>query len=190
MPISRASTPPPSGPGVSGAAKPSFERTPEEWQKVMGANLDGVVRWRLIDLAQQVGARATAPTPSLSEKVVGANTDIEATADTISALPNGDGFRLLFTDDRTTLSDTGERLLDTLAERMERQTELRLSVLAYAGGTPDTAANARVLSLERALAVRNYLFDRGIRGSRIDLRAMGNTATEGPPERVDLLLVN
>ena len=141
-------------------------------------------------LAQQVGARATAPTPSLSEKVVGANTDIEATADTISALPNGDGFRMLFGNDRTALSETGERLLDTLAERMELQTDLRLSVQAYAGGTPDTAANARLLSLERGLAVRNYLFDRGVRRSRIDVRAMGNTAADGPPERVDLLLTN
>ena len=141
-------------------------------------------------LAQQVGARATAPAPSLSEKVVGANTDIEATADTISPLPNGDGFRMLFASDRTALSETGERLLDTLAERMALQTDLRLSVQAYAGGTPDTAANARLLSLERGLAVRNYLFDRGVRGSRIDVRAMGNTAADGPPERVDLLLTN
>ncbi len=48
----------------------------------------------------------------------------------------------------------------------------------------------RLLSLERGLAVRNYLFDRGVRGSRIDVRAMGNTAADGPPERVDLLLIN
>ena len=142
------------------------------------------------DLLQQVGARSTAPTPTPSEKLVGANVDVEATADTISALPNGDGFRILFSDDRTALSETGERLLDTLAERMSDQTELRLSVQAYAGGSPETAARARLLSLERALAVRNYLFHRGVRGSRIDVRALGNTSIEGPPERVDLLLVN
>ncbi len=142
------------------------------------------------DLLQQVGARSTAPAPAVSDKLVGANLDVEATADTISALPNGDGFRILFTGAHTALSETGERLLDTLAERMTDHADLRLSVQAYAGGSPDTAARARLLSLERALAVRNYLFDRGVRGSRIDVRALGNTSVDGPPERVDLLLVN
>lgn len=141
-------------------------------------------------LVQQAGARSTAPTLTTSEKLVGANVDVEATADMISALPNGDGFRMLFVDDGTALSETGERLLDTLAERMGQHADLRLSVMAYAGGTPDTAARSRLLSLERGLAVRNYLFDRGVRGSRIDVRALGNTYVDGPPERVDLLLVD
>ena len=121
---------------------------------------------------------------------VGVRFDLEATADTASALPNGDGFRILFTDDRTALTATGEQLLDSLAERMFDHSDLRLSVQAYAGGSPATASRARLLSLERGLAVRNYLFDRGVRGSRIDVRALGNTSVDGPPERVDLLLVN
>lgn len=144
-------------------------------------------------LVQQIGARPTAPIPAAPAapgKLVGTNVDVEATADIVSALPNGDGFRMLFVDDRTALSKTGERLLDTLAARMEARTDLRLSVLAYAGGTPDTASRSRVLSLERGLAVRNYLFDRGVRGSRIDVRALGNTFVDGPAERVDLLLTD
>ena len=140
--------------------------------------------------AQQVGARSTAPAPSVSDKAVGANVDVEATADMISALPNGDGFRIVFDGDRTALSATGQRLLDTLVERMAVESDLRLNVEAFAGGTPDTAARARLLSLERAMAVRDYLFDRGVRGSRIDIRALGNTSVDGPPERVDLLITN
>lgn len=140
-------------------------------------------------LIQQVGARSTGPVPSVSDKLIGANVDVEATADIITALPNGDGFRMLFVNDHTALSATGERLLDTLAERMDKQADLRLSVLAYAGGSPETATRSRLLSLERALAVRNYLSERGVRGSRMDLRALGNTYVDGPPERVDLLLL-
>ncbi len=139
-------------------------------------------------LFHQAGARSTAPPQSTSDKLIGVNIDVEATADIISALPNGDGFRMVFIGDHTALSDTGEQLLDILVDRMGAQTDLRLSVMAYAGGTPETAARSRLLSLERALAVRNYLSDRGVRGSRIDLRAMGNTYVDGPPERVDLLL--
>ena len=164
-------------------AIPEVTTAPVLWQRPIpvtaGANL-----------LQQVGARSTAPTATTSEKLIGANVDVEATADTISALPNGDGFRILFSGDRTALSETSEHLLNTLAERMTTHDELRLSVQAYAGGSPDTASRARLLSLERALAVRNYLFDRGVRGSRIDVRALGNASVEGPPERVDLLLVN
>lgn len=162
---------------------PTVSTAPVLWQRPIPVTAGA-------DLLQQVGARSTAPTPTPSDKLVGANLDVEATADTMSALPNGDGFRILFSDDRTALTDTSERLLDTLAERMSDRTDLRLSVQAYAGGSPETAARARLLSLERALAVRNYLFNRGVRGSRIDVRALGNTSIEGPPERVDLLLVN
>ena len=140
-------------------------------------------------LFQQVGVRSTAPTPSASEKLIGANVDIEATADIVSALPDGDGFRMVFVNDVTALSDTGKRLLDTLAERMGERSDLRLSVKAYAGGSPETVQRPRLLSLERALAVRNYLSDRGVRGSRIDLLALGNSYADGPPERVDLLLI-
>ena len=73
---------------------------------------------------------------------------------------------------------------------MGERPDLRLRVLAYAGGSPETATRSRLLSLERALAVQDYLSDRGVRGSRIDLRAMGNTYVDGPPERVDLLLTD
>lgn len=141
---------------------------------------------------QQIGARSAAPAPpastAASDKLIGANVDVEATADMISALPIGDGFRMVFPGDRTALSETAERLLDIVVDRMGTHADLRLRVLAYAGGSPETAPRSRLLSLERALAVRNYLSDRGVRGSRIDLRAMGNTYVDGPPERVDLLL--
>lgn len=126
---------------------------------------------------------------SSADKLAGANADVEATTNTISPMPIGTGFRMLFDRDRTTLSVTAQRLLDELVAQMAGRPELRLSVQAYAGGSPETASRSRLLSLERALAVRSYLYDRGIRASRIDMRAMGNTFIDGPPERVDLLLL-
>lgn len=164
------------------APLPPIVRTaPVLWQRPIPVTASAL-------LLQQVGARSTAPTPSSSENLVDAAVEFVDRADLISAVPIDNGVRLLFVDDRTALGETGERLLDTLAARMEARTDLRLSVLAYAGGTPDTASRSRLLSLQRGLAVRNYLFDRGVRGSRIDIRALGNTFADGPAERVDLLL--
>lgn len=135
-----------------------------------------------------VGARPTMAIPSPSDKLIDANVEVETTSDMISALPIGDGFRMMFPGDRTALSETAEQLLDIVVDRMGEQPGLRLRVLAYAGGSPETAPRSRLLSLERALAVQDYLSDRGVRVSRIDLRAMGNSYVDGPPERVDLLL--
>ena len=43
------------------------------------------------------------------------------------------------------------------------------------------------LSLSRALAVRAFLIDRGVRSTRMDVRALGNKFEKGPGDRVDLI---
>jgi outer membrane protein OmpA-like peptidoglycan-associated protein len=62
--------------------------------------------------------------------------------------------------------------------------------MAFAQGTEDTASQARRLSLSRALAVRTYLIDQGIRSTRMDVRALGATADQGPLDRVDIVPAN
>lgn len=68
----------------------------------------------------------------------------------------------------------------------------RLQVVAYASSQGTNTSAARRLSLSRALAVRSYLIDKGIRSTRIDVRAMGTPegASAGPADRVDLVLVS
>ena len=65
---------------------------------------------------------------------------------------------------------------------------LRLTIRAYAEGSAEEASQARRLSLSRALAVRSYLIEQGIRGPRMDVRALGHRI-ESPRDRVDLVLV-
>lgn len=77
-------------------------------------------------------------------------------------------------------------MLDDLANRMEANPALRLQVLAYASGGSGSAA--RSTSLNRAIAVRSYLMDRDIRRTRIDVRALGDTASDGSPDRIDLVI--
>jgi outer membrane protein OmpA-like peptidoglycan-associated protein len=105
--------------------------------------------------------------------------------ESVDMLPEG-GFTISFDPGSEELNDSGGRLLTGLAQRMLENDRLRLEVRAYAGGTPETASQARRLSLNRALAVRAFLMDQGVRGTRIDVRALGASAPEGPSDRVDL----
>jgi len=72
-------------------------------------------------------------------------------------------------------------LARSLAERGVRQIELR----GYAGG--DDAGEARKLALARALSVRSYLIDQGVR-ARIEVNVSGQAARTAPRERVDVLV--
>lgn len=65
--------------------------------------------------------------------------------------------------------------------------QLRITVNAYASGTPDDPSRARRTSLSRALAVRTALMEAGVRSTRIDVRALGLAGGEGPADRVDIL---
>ena len=105
-------------------------------------------------------------------------------------LPSGTEFRVVYPDDMAqTFSPADTRLLNGIAARLRQDETTRLEVLGYASGTPETNRESRRLSLERALAVRSYLIDQGVRRTRIDVRALGQTAPQGPADRVDLLLV-
>ena len=65
----------------------------------------------------------------------------------------------------------------------------RLQLQAFAGGSGESASGARRTSLSRALAVRSFLIEAGVRSTRVDVRALGTAADSGPPERVDVLYV-
>ena len=73
---------------------------------------------------------------------------------------------------------------------MKADEQLRVQLVAYASGTPEQANQARRLSLSRAIAVRSYMIEQGVRGTRIDVRALGNrTDSGGPPDRVDVVAI-
>lgn len=90
------------------------------------------------------------------------------------------------------MSDAARQELDRLAGTMAGSEAQRLQVVAYASSQDKNTSAARRLSLSRALAVRSYLIDKGIRSTRIDVRAMGTPegAGSGPADRVDLVLVS
>jgi len=92
--------------------------------------------------------------------------------------------RLLFEPGLAALSLNSAETLDALV-REGIPASVRIELLAYASKKDTSEADARRLSLKRAFSVRGYLMDKGIDGTRIDLRALG-PAEKGPPERVDI----
>jgi outer membrane protein OmpA-like peptidoglycan-associated protein len=76
--------------------------------------------------------------------------------------------------------------LDALAKQYATG-EDRLQIRAYAASTvSDGGSGARRLSLTRALAVRQYLIDKGIRSTRIDVRALGAPTDGSAADRVEV----
>ena len=94
---------------------------------------------------------------------------------------------IAFDKDSARLPDSSKENLARLASRMTEDATLEVQLLAYAAGDEENASKARRLSLSRALAVRSFLIDQGVRSTRIEVRALGNKVPEGSPDRVDIV---
>ncbi len=78
--------------------------------------------------------------------------------------------------------------LDEIAAGAKTDRSIRLKLLSYAGAAGQTASQSRRLSLSRALAVRSYLIDKGVRSVQFEVQAKGKNLEGGPPDRVDVLV--
>ena len=101
-------------------------------------------------------------------------------------LAPGRAMQIVFKPTASKLPDTAKAGLKTLAAKLKGQPALRLQLMAYAGGESLSSGKARRLSLSRALSVRSYLIENGVRSTRIDVRALGNKTAEEPLNRVDV----
>lgn len=99
---------------------------------------------------------------------------------------NGAGARVLFEGTSAELSAEGRAALDALAQQIVSRNTRQIELRAYAGGT---SPEARKVSLARALVVRSYLIDRGVK-SRIDVGAFLADGQSGPADRVDIVAPN
>jgi outer membrane protein OmpA-like peptidoglycan-associated protein len=76
-----------------------------------------------------------------------------------------------------------------LAKKIKGKNNVRLQLMAYAGGKSISPSKARRLSLSRALSVRSFLIESGVKSTRIDVRALGSKTTESPVNRVDVNII-
>jgi outer membrane protein OmpA-like peptidoglycan-associated protein len=97
--------------------------------------------------------------------------------------------RLLFDTDQDELTDEMRNQLSDIAKTLLADESQRIELRGYADAAGNNAGAARRVSLKRAVSVRRYLMDQGVRSTRIDVRALGDKdETGGPPDRVDLIL--
>ncbi len=96
------------------------------------------------------------------------------------------GARILFLPDSADLPTTARTALDSLLKLVQSQPDRRILITAYAAGTPETASQARRLSLNRALTLRSFLAEKGVSTARVDVRALGGQVADGPADRVDV----
>jgi outer membrane protein OmpA-like peptidoglycan-associated protein len=134
------------------------------------------------EMSSAVTASAPAPAQTAARPPAASSTAIPADDATV---------RVLFDKDSAKLPDSARDTLLGLVGKLEANPELRLQIEAYAAGTSETASQARRLSLSRALSVRSYLIEQGVRSTRMDVRALGNKSSEppAPADRVDAKLV-
>ena len=140
---------------------------------------------------------AIKPAPKVAKKEVptppAALVANKATAKQQASLPpatvpaeTGKKLRVSFAPDQTKLPVSAKQPLIVLAASLKGTANLRLQLMAYAGGPSLSSSLARRMSLSRALAIRSFLIENGVRSTRIDVRALGNKTTEEPFNRVDL----
>ncbi len=106
--------------------------------------------------------------------------------------PNNEGapsLRIEFEDESSELPGSAAPSLAEVVGLLSQDDNRRLVIYAYADGAGKTESQARRLSLSRALAVRRYLVENGIRGTRAEIRALGQKAEDGPIDRVDLVVI-
>jgi outer membrane protein OmpA-like peptidoglycan-associated protein len=123
-----------------------------------------------------------APEPSPSEPKSTRPAANEARA----APPSGaaPAVSVLFATNSAEISDLGKADLDRIAKTISQQRAPQIELRAFAGGADP--ADARKVALARALSVRSYLIDQGVK-ARIEVGAFAASRGSGAAERVDVL---
>ena len=94
--------------------------------------------------------------------------------------------RIPFAAGETAVSKDGITALQGLLHTAYATGAPVFTVVAYAAGLKDDPSAARRISLARALSTRDALMTEGVPSRRINVRALGSQAGDGPPDRVDV----
>ncbi|MDP2697132.1 OmpA family protein [Thalassospira sp.] len=131
-----------------------------------------------------------APTPAPAQAPApAAETASLPTDDRTPTAPAEGEYSLAFTGESFELGAAARRDLESVVADLMRDESLRVQLQAYATGDSNNASKARRLSLSRALQVRSFLIEKGVRSTRIDVRALGSNVPSGPADRVDVKTV-
>ena len=104
-------------------------------------------------------------------------------------IPQG-GIRIVFPTEFNDVPVEANSALDDLAAQMVADENMRIEIKCYASGTTDTESKARRKSLQRCINIRQYLFRKDVRTTRMDVRALGLKSEGQPADRVDIVPAN
>lgn len=104
-------------------------------------------------------------------------------------IPQG-GIRIVFPTEFNDVPVEANSALDELAAQMVADESMRIEIKCYASGTTDTESKARRKSLQRCINIRQYLFKKDVRTTRMDVRALGLKSEGQPADRVDIVPAN
>lgn len=104
-------------------------------------------------------------------------------------IPQG-GIRIVFPVDLNDVPVEANAALDDLAAQMLADENMRIQIMCYASGTEETESKARRKSLARCINIRQYLFKKDVRTTRMDVRALGLKSEGQPSDRVDIVPAN
>lgn len=91
-----------------------------------------------------------------------------------------------FDKDSDQLSDGAKEIADKLAVELISHVGVRITLVASADVSAGSPRDARRMSLNRALALREYLSGKGVPGGRIDVKALGANAKGDSIDRVEI----
>ena len=124
---------------------------------------------------------AEAPEPEASTE------QASAQSQSIKIAP-GQSIRIVFDEAATKLPDSKKDFLRKLADGVRDKKDLWLRLMAYADAEGLSASKARRLSLSRALSIRSFLIESGVRSTRIGVMALGSKTPDNPKNRVDIII--
>lgn len=176
------------------AQRPSLEilttPAPEKPVEKPVQTIDGETAEAIVPPSKEAGKADIA---KLAEEVDKAAADM-GTAPTLTdppkfaSVPTHSDLMLEFPGNSSDLTAGTQRKLDAIVRQMEDLVDGgRLQVRGYAAGEDGSKSSARRIALSRALSVRSYLMDKGVKAKRVDVRAMGSETDRNPLDRVDLI---
>ena len=105
-----------------------------------------------------------------------------------AAVSSGSALSVPYTEAEVDIPLAESGKIDGIIQKMNADTSLVVTVVAYASGSAEQSSQAKRTALARSLEIRKYLMERNIGSERIIIHPLGNKATSGVPDRVDFEL--
>lgn len=105
-----------------------------------------------------------------------------------AALPRPADLDILYQKDETEPPASARPELDRLAVWLRGNPNIRVDIVSYAGSHGTSGTQARRTSLDRALAVRKYLVEKGVLSTRMNVQARGDKSDSLHRDRVVITL--